>query len=120
MNEYIAAMRKSDPQFTLAKDGVHPGATGQWLIARALLTHWGALAEGQRDASDGDAVIAAFPHGGEVLKLVERRLALMHDAWLTKTGHKRPGVKAGLPLDEAQTQAREIDAKIAALLKSAG
>ena len=52
-----------------------------------------------------------------MLKLVKQRLALMHDAWLTKTGHKRPGVKAGLPLEEAQAKAAELERQIAALLK---
>ncbi|MGC3967222.1 MAG: hypothetical protein QM775_07590 [Pirellulales bacterium] len=68
--------------------------------------------------ADGEAAVAAKPHGAEVLKLIEQRLALMHDAYLTATKHKRPGVKEGLPLPEAKEKAKEIDEKIKTLLKA--
>ncbi|MDB5243432.1 MAG: family lipolytic protein, partial [Spirosoma sp.] len=37
-------------------------------------------------------------------------------AWLTATGHKRPGVKVGLPLEEAKAKALELDAQIKLLM----
>jgi hypothetical protein len=43
-----------------------------------------------------------------------RRKLLMH-AWLTATGHTRPGVPAGLPLAEANAQAAAIGEKIRTL-----
>lgn len=45
-----------------------------------------------------------------MLEKIEAKQRLLKDAWLTATGHKRPGVKAGLPLDKAQAQAATLDA----------
>ena len=116
MNAFIAEKRKSDPAFTLAKDGVHPGNLGHWLIARPILANFGVPSEELQSFADGEAAISAKPHGLEVLKLVEQRLTLMHDAYLTATKHQRPGVKEGLPLDEAKAKAHELEQKINSLL----
>jgi hypothetical protein len=46
---------------------------------------------------------------------------LLKDAWLTAVGHKRPGMAAGLPLQEAERQADATEAEIRKLLdKPAG
>lgn len=117
MNAYIAEQRKADPEFTLAKDGIHPNNLGHWLIARPILMHFGVPASELQAYTDGEAAISAKPHGMEVLKLVEQRLTLMHDAYLTATKHQRPGVKEGLPLDEAKAKANELEQKINSLLQ---
>ena len=117
MNAYISEKRKTDPEFTLAKDGIHPNNLGHWLIARPILAHFGVSESELQTFADGEAAIGAKPHGLEVLKLVEKRLTLMHDASLTATKHKRPGVKEGLPLDEAKAKARELEQKINSLLQ---
>jgi hypothetical protein len=41
----------------------------------------------------------------------------MKDAWLTSTGHTRPGMKTGLPMKEAVLKASEIGDEIKALRK---
>lgn len=117
MLKFLKAHRAADPKYRLAGDGVHPNDIGQWLIARPLLLHWGAPAAEIADAADGDAVIAASPNGKEILALVFQRQNILRDAWLSKAGHKRPGIKPGLPLEEAEAKAKEINAKITALLK---
>ena len=61
--------------------------------------------------------MATYPHGPELLKLVAERQRLLKDAWLTTIGHKRPGMNAGLPLDEAERRAGELNAEIDLLLK---
>lgn len=116
MKAFILEQRKADPEFTVAKDGVHPNNLGHWLIAKAIMNEGKEVNEFAKYA-DGEAAVAAYPHGAEVLKLVEQRLALMHDAFLTATKHQRPGVKAGLPLPEAKQKAKETETKIAELLK---
>ena len=63
-----------------------------------------------------DQVFSSRPHGLEVLELVRRRQRLLKDAWLTETGHKRPGMTPGLPLDEATRRAGEIGRQLHALL----
>jgi hypothetical protein len=82
-------------------------------MAREILRYFGA-----RDLEDVESVaamVAGHAHGAKILELVTQRQVLMRDAWLTATGHQRPGVRAGLPLAEAQAKARAIDAQLAAL-----
>jgi hypothetical protein len=117
MKQFLAAERQKDPNFRLAGDGVHIDATGHWIIARQILLAWGALGKEAAQATSGRQALAAYPHGLEVLKLVGERQRLLRDAWLTATGHKRPGMKVGLPLDEAERRAGELNTEIDLLLK---
>ncbi|MCE9551941.1 MAG: SGNH/GDSL hydrolase family protein [Planctomycetes bacterium] len=41
INKHMAERRKQDPGFGLARDGIHPNATGHWLIARQVLLAFG-------------------------------------------------------------------------------
>ncbi len=115
MKQYLLEQRKRDPNFRLAEDGVHINATGHWLIAREILLHWGIPADVVANMISAEQVLNP-PPGHELLPLVQRRQELMKDAWLTATGHKRPGMSQGLPLEAAQRQAQEIEVKIRHLL----
>lgn len=42
---------------------------------------------------------------------------MLRDAWLTDTGFKRPGIKKGLPLREAEAKASMLDGQIRRLAK---
>ncbi len=115
MRAAIDERRRTDPKFTFARDSVHPDEAGHWVMARAILAGLGATdLEGVPSAA---AMAASHPRGAEIMKLVAERQSLMKLAWLSATGHKRPGVKAGLPLTEAQARAGEIDRKIVALIR---
>lgn len=116
MNRYLAEQRKQDQNFKLAGDGVHIDANGHWLMARQILVSFGVPSADLADKSTIEQALAGYPHGAEVLKLVQQRQRLMKDAWLTATGHKRPGVKQGVPLEEAEKHAKELDAKIRELV----
>ena len=102
MKARIAELRKNDPKFTFARDGVHPDKAGHRVMAQPLLAYFG----GNEAPADN----------AELRKLVEKRQGILGAAWLTATGHKRPGVGKGLPLDEAQKQAAELTKQINALL----
>lgn len=110
MNAALAEKRKTDPKFTFANDGVHPSPEGQLLIAWPVLEAWGLKvnADGTPD----------HPQGAEILKLIQKKHALLRPAWLSYVGHLRPGVAAGLPLEEAQQKAAEFDAEARRLAKS--
>ena len=41
MTGFLLENRKTDPEFYLARDGVHPGPVGHWLMAQAVLEAWG-------------------------------------------------------------------------------
>jgi hypothetical protein len=111
MNAILTERRKSDPTFYLARDGVHPGEEGHWIIARQILRHLGA--KDLAGVGDPAAMLRGHPNGEALLKLIQKRQRLLRDAWLTDTGHKRPGMSKGLPLPEAQAQADELSRRIA-------
>lgn len=108
MNRFLAEQRAVNPDYQLAGDGVHPNETGHWLMVAPLLVRFGAPA----DVADWDSVqplLAGHPRGAEFLGLVQQRQRLLKDAWLTATGHKRPGMRQGLPLAEAREQAAGLE-----------
>jgi lysophospholipase L1-like esterase len=119
MARFLAQERAVDPGFRLASDGVHINAAGHWLIAREVLLHWGLPAPGLAGTTSGEQVFAKLPHGPEVLKLVQQKQRLLKDAWLSATGHKRPGMKQGIALEQAELRAGELDAEIRKLNSTA-
>lgn len=96
--EWLAEKRKEDPRFTLSPDGIHPNAEGHRLLGDTILR-----ACGIEPAPDPDP---------ELFALVKQRTAVLHDAWLSKIGHQRPGSPAGLPLDEATAEAKKLEKQI--------
>jgi lysophospholipase L1-like esterase len=120
MKKYLAAHRKIDSTFkldgfALAADGVHPGETGHWIMARQILLYLGF-----KDVARSPGItesIKQIPDAEELVKLVAKRQNMMRDAWLTATGHLRPGLPVGLPLNEAQTKSDELTREIEGLLQ---
>ena len=100
MDSYLAERRKHDPDFAYAADGVHANDLGHWIMARQILQHLGG--KDILAMVDANRMLATHRRGEEIFKIVQRRQELMKDAWLTATGHKRPGMDKGLPLAEAQ------------------
>jgi len=118
MRQALDAGCAKDPAFQFAKDGVHPGREGHWLMAREILTHtFGAKLDNVTAAEN------LFPvHGAEIRKLVHDRMVLLFNSWMTQIGHKRPGVaggpgaKPGLPLAESKTKAADLANQIQMLV----
>jgi lysophospholipase L1-like esterase len=110
MNRWLAEQRRKNPDFNYTKDGVHPDANGHWVMAKQVLLYLGA--KDVENATSPAAMVAGNSQGEEILKLVHEKEQLLRDAWLTFTGYTRPGVKAGLPLPEAEAKAAELDKKI--------
>ncbi len=86
----LTALRSSDPGFTFAEDGVHPGGDGHWLIARPYLEAWGALGSSEVDSAAIDAKdrevlrgaveILPSPEGDDSLRFAwTTRIPLPHD-----------------------------------------
>lgn len=114
INRFMQARREKDPAFTLAKDGVHPGTQGHWLIARPLLVH---LRSNQfASFEDAESAFSGYTQGAELLKKLGERQRVLKDAWLTEVGHQRPGMAQGLALDAAQARAATLGQEIAELL----
>lgn len=109
MMSALDAHRSQNPEFSFSRDGVHPGDEGHAVMAGPILELWGLhlTSEGSID----------HPKGKEILQRVLKKQDLLHHAWLSETGHKRPGVKPGLPLEEAELEAAKLDAEARALAK---
>ena len=93
--------RKEAPEYVLSGDGVHLNNDGHAVLADAICKAVG---------------VETKPVDKKLLDLVGKRQRLRHAAWLSHVGHKRPGVKAGLPIDKAEAQAKAMSAEIAILL----
>jgi lysophospholipase L1-like esterase len=113
MSQLLAERREANPKFFLAGDGVHPGELGHWIMAKQVLLHLGA--KDVTATGSPDDLLRGYPGGPRILKLVQEKQRLLKDAWLTETGHTRPGMKKGLPLAEAQAKAAELEQQIRAL-----
>lgn len=116
MKKYLEDQRWLDSTFAYAKDGVHPNKTGHYIMAKQILLHLGETE--LANAKDIESALSIYRNGDSALKYVEKRQEIMKDAWLTFTGHKRPGMKAGVPIMEAQQKAGEIDKQIRNLVKA--
>lgn len=116
MKKYLEDRRLEDPGFQYAKDGVHPNEIGHFIMAKQIL-----LSLGENEIAKANNLkefLANYSNADTILTLVEKRQAIMKDAWLTQTGHKRPGMHIGLPMKEALQKAKEIDQQIYPLLKT--
>lgn len=114
MRSYLDRERKRDPSFYLAADGVHPGSQGHWIMAREILLF---LGENQaKDAESVQAVLKEYPNAEAVIHTVKEKQQLMRDAWLSATGHSRPGIKEGLSLEGAYDESRRLEAVLDSLV----
>lgn len=102
---YVELQRKKNPMFTVAPDGVHCNSAGHRVIAETILKAWG--------------VESWVPVSGDMMLLINQKGSLLHDAWLSHVGHNRPGVAAGLPLEEAQAKAGELNRQLQPLIEAA-
>ena len=109
MKSAVMKARESNPNFTLASDGVHPNASGQAIVAKPLAEHWGLSLD-----ADG---LPKHPKKAELLELVANKQNKLKLAWLSITKHTRPGIPEGQKLDQVSLENKQIDEKIAQLLK---
>ena len=58
------------------------------------------------------AALATHGISVEIQQMIRQRMELRRDAYLTKAGHKRPGIRAGLPVDEAEAKAETLSSTI--------
>lgn len=116
MAVYQHNRQKRESGFSLAGDGVHPGELGHWLMAKQVILSLDKNAALTK--ADGiKSVMATWKNGLRILQLVSERQLMMKDAWLSATKHTRPGMNAGLPLEEAQLKASATELQIRKLLE---
>lgn len=88
-----------DGRFALDEDGRRLGVFTGSALRRGI------------DLAALDA-LSLHVRAGAVLEGVRRRQQLLRDAWLTETGHRRPGLPTGLPIETARERASAIDAEL--------
>ena len=98
VNRYLQLKRKANPNYVMSGDGVHINLDGHKVLANAIMKKWGMTPRKEYDQ--------------KMFKLVLQRQAILHAAWLSHVGHKRPGVKAGLPIAKAKSRAAQLEKKI--------
>ena len=111
MNAFIEEKRETNPDFVFAGDGVHANDAGHTLMAGVLIA---GLAPAELDAwrkIQGMEYFQTTKAKG-FTDTIRKRGRILADAWLTDTGHTRPGMAKGLPLDEARTQAAALEKQI--------
>lgn len=118
MKRWLLDHREKDADFSYTREGVHPDAAGHWVMAKQILLYLGA--SDVADMNSESELVSGNPHGAEILKLVREKQQLLRDAWLNFAGFKRPGVKPGLPVPEAEAKAGELDKQIRELVKQPG
>lgn len=109
MKKFQEDKRLLDPDFAFAKDGIHPNDQGHFIMAREILL---GLGEQVKEAETIEEILSAFPQGMQILSLVEQRQEIRKLAWLSQTGHKRPGIPGGLSIEEAAKKVEFINEKI--------
>ncbi|MVZ60569.1 SGNH/GDSL hydrolase family protein [Sphingobacterium humi] len=112
MKAYLERQIQQDSDFRLATDGIHPGLEGHWLMAKEiyLQIHPDFVAY-----DTWREMLEKYPKLDALYALVYKKQSFLKDAWLSKTGHKRPGMAKGLPLAEAQAAAQQVQEEILAL-----
>ncbi len=120
MRSILDARRAAEPGFAFAKDGVHPSEAAHWIFSMELV---GELSGADRPAAmDVMNRLRDPAFAPDFMKLISQRRHILSDAWLTEAGHQRPGMKHGLPIAEAEAQAKDLTERIrkqAALLAAA-
>ena len=99
LHRAVSDAKKTNPAFIYAKDNLHPCDEAHVFWARAV---WDDLAPMMGWKS-------ATPFAVEAKnKLLKQSMVLLRDAWLTQVGHQRPGVPAGLPVEEAEIRSAQL------------
>ena len=108
--ELSTEMRKTNPKYVYSKDGIHPDKYGHYAMASALIK----ALNGPVELDINKAAMDKF-FKSKHYQLANKRRAILSDSWRTHVGHKRPGVKKGLPLEKALIEAKKLDEVIRAL-----
>ena len=116
MNQHLAKQRESDPDYRLAKDGVHMNDTGHWLLAREVLKAMDAP-EKVLSAESVSDMMSALGKPMEAIDTTRKRQRIVSNTWLNNIGHLRPGMAKATPAEQADKLISELDAKLDELLK---
>lgn len=118
MTKSIMEKRKADPSFTVQKDAVHPNELGHWFMAQSIIAWFGDAEAAKQESIQELLSLHRLP--ASIAQLTYQRMVVKRNAWLTFTGHKRPGIAEGLPMEEAEAKVKQLTREIKKLYKAAG
>jgi len=120
---YVEERRKTNPNFALSGDGIHLDAVGHRVLSQAVSKALGIPqpppATAKIENKQPVEARVRSPAPKELVRAIQKRQQLRRDAWLSHVGHKRPGVRKGLPIDQAKVRAAKLDAEIRKLVAAA-
>jgi hypothetical protein len=112
MRAALEEKRKTEPEFRFAGDGVHPNPHGHRLMAQQITNYLHATGYITPVIPPRFLIRSNLFRGTALRPLFYERMKVRRDAWLSHTKHGRPGIAAGLPLDQAETKVQELTAQI--------
>jgi len=107
VSDYVAQKRKTEPGFAFSKDGVHFDKLGHRVFTQAILD----------ELARSCGVKAKLSNNVKLTDLVRKRQSISHLAWLSEVKHLRPGVKEGLPMEQANQNMKPLSKEIGSLLE---
>lgn len=110
LQKHLMKELKKDLNYRISKDGVHPGDQGHWIMAKEILRYLGGKKLGRFQSVE--EMFEPMKDSKVFFDLIVQRQNILKDAWLTKIGHKRPEMKTGLPMHEANLKAADLMKKI--------
>jgi lysophospholipase L1-like esterase len=119
MTAEVKRRRDADPKFMFQPDAVHPNDAGHAFMAQQLIGWFDPSLKADDELAALFAKYSPLADDAKrkaFLDLTRKRTQVLHGAYLSAAGHKRPGVAVGLPLDEAEQKYREFTAELNALL----
>jgi lysophospholipase L1-like esterase len=110
MTNKVAQMRTTHPDFTYQGDAVHPNKEGHWVMTQPILAWFGD--QKSAECKSPQEMVTRLGSDPKIYNLISERSQILRNALLTETGHKRPGVKKGLPMDQAEQKASDLSKAI--------
>jgi lysophospholipase L1-like esterase len=107
IDAYLAKQRKSNPNFSFTKDGIHPNFEGHLLMARTILDNLNV-----KVPHDSLSEEAARIQSDPVFVLVKSRRERLSEAWLEYVGYTRDKQVKGEYPAAAEKAARDIQQQI--------
>lgn len=94
MSKHLAKARVDNADYVMSGDGVHFDEAGHRFLSKLIANELGFPVNENVEPED--------------VKRYMQRQNILRDAWLTHVGHKRPGIRKGLPIDEATEKANAL------------
>jgi lysophospholipase L1-like esterase len=109
MTRAIQARQVIDPKLTFQGDRIHPNAAGHQIMVQSLIDWFAST-----NTAPTEQLIRQSEIPAGLNSLVNQRMQILRDAWLSKTKHSRPGIKPGLPMPQAKKKVAKLTKKIKA------